>query len=51
MLTLDDLKRRFEGLTEDMRNKYPMDIPEYYFEITEKGRKEEAKDSYKEYYC
>jgi len=48
-LTLDDLRRRFAGLSEEERKKYP-NIPEYFFEITEKGRVEEAKEIYNAYY-
>jgi len=48
-LTVDDLKRRFAGQPEKEQKEYP-DVPEYYFEITEKGRQEEAKEMYEEYY-
>lgn len=48
-LTLEDLKKRFAGQSEEERRKYP-DVPEYYFEVTEKGRKEDAKDIYAAYY-
>jgi hypothetical protein len=48
-LTLDDLRRRFASLSEEKRRKYP-NVPEYFFEITEKGRIEEAKEIYDAYY-
>ncbi len=49
-LTLPDLKKRFEGQTEEEQVEYPMHTDEYYFKITEKGRKEEAKEIYDSYY-
>ena len=49
-LTLNDLKQRFEGQTEEEKLEYPMHTHEYYFKITEKGRLEEAKDIYDAYY-
>ncbi len=49
-LTLADLKQHFAGMTEEEKSKYPMYVPEYYFEITEKGKEEEAKAVYDAYY-
>ena len=49
-LTLNDLKQRFEGQTEEEKLEYPMHTNEYYFRITEKGRLEEDKDIYDAYY-
>jgi len=48
--TFNELKRRFDGLSEEEKKEYPMNRPEYYFEITEKGRVEEAKEIYDAYY-
>jgi hypothetical protein len=48
--SIDKLRHRFDGLSEEKRRKYPEFLCEYYFEITEKGRLEEAKDIYDEYY-
>src|ERR1039458_2425032 len=49
-ITLEDLKKRFVGLSDQEKKEYPMNTPEYYFEITEKGREEEAKQTYDAYY-
>ena len=49
-LTLSDLKKRFEGQTEEEQTEYPMHMNEYYFKITDKGRTEEAKKIYGAYY-
>ena len=49
-LTFEDLKRRFHGLSEKERREYPLYVPEYYFEITDRGRTEEAKEVYAAYY-
>jgi hypothetical protein len=43
------LKRRFKDLPKQEWGKYP-ETPEYYFEITEQGRQEEAKQKYDVYY-
>jgi hypothetical protein len=48
-ITLELLRKRFEGMSEDERRRYPS-IPEYYFEITPEGKVEEAKDVYSVYY-
>jgi hypothetical protein len=49
-LTVDKLKKRFLGLSEEKRKKYPIHFSEYYFEITETGKLEEKKDIYDVYY-
>ena len=49
-LTIDDLRQRCVGLAEEELRKYPLYTGEYEFEITEKGREEEAKDIYNVYY-
>ena len=49
-LTLSDLKRRFEGQSEEDKLKYPIHTDEYYFKITAKGKLEEAKKIYDAYY-
>ena len=46
----EDLKNRFEGQSEEEKKQYPMHTEEYYFQITDKGRAEEAKDIYNAYY-
>lgn len=48
-LTFEDLEKRFEGLTEEQKKEYPSG-DEYYFETTDQGRIEEAKEVYNEYY-
>jgi hypothetical protein len=48
-ITLNVLKQRFDGLPEQAWGKYP-EAPEYYFEITERGRQEESKPKYEVYY-
>jgi hypothetical protein len=48
-ITLKNLKRRFKDLPKQEWGKYP-ETPEYYFEITEQGRQEEAKQKYDVYY-
>jgi hypothetical protein len=48
-VTIDDLMKRFEGMSEAERKQYPS-VPEYYFEITLEGKSEEAKDVYSAYY-
>jgi hypothetical protein len=49
-LTFEDLKNRFEGQSEEEKKQYPMHVNEYYFEATEQGRTEEAKEIYNAYY-
>ena len=49
-VTFEDLKNRFEGQSEEEKKQYPMHVNEYYFQITDKGRAEEAKDIYDAYY-
>lgn len=49
-LSIEKLRRRFAGLSEQKRRKYPEYFCEYYFKITQKGRLEEIKDIYNEYY-
>jgi hypothetical protein len=49
-LTLEILKKRFKGLSEEKKKQYPEYISEYYFEITAEGRLEEAKEIYDDYY-
>jgi hypothetical protein len=49
-LTFEDLKNRFEGQSEEEKKQYPMHVNEYYFQITDKGREEEAKTIYDAYY-
>jgi hypothetical protein len=49
-LTIEDLMKRFEGQSEGEKIKYPSHTNEYYFQITDKGRKEEAKKIYDPYY-
>ena len=49
-LTLKDLKLRFAGQPEEEQKEFPMHTDEYYFEITERGRVEEAKAIYDVYY-
>jgi hypothetical protein len=48
-ITFKDLKQRFKDLPKQEWGKYP-EAPEYYFEITEKGRQEEPKPEYDVYY-
>jgi hypothetical protein len=49
-ITLNDLKKRFEGQSDDEQLKYPIHINEYYFKITQKGEEEENRDIYDSYY-
>ena len=49
-LTITTLQKRFAGLSEANRTKYPNNVAEYYFEITEKGRIEQAKEIYDKYH-
>jgi hypothetical protein len=49
-MSIETLRRRFAGLSEEKRKEYPLRVPEYYFEVTEKGRIEEAQEVYAEYY-
>jgi len=49
-LTIKDLTKRFEGQSETEKLKYPSHTNEYYFRITEAGRKEERKSIYDSYY-
>ena len=49
-VTLGDLKKRFEGQSEEEKKQYPMHVNEYYFQLTDQGRIEEAKDIYDSYY-
>jgi hypothetical protein len=49
-LTIDDLMKRFEGQSEEEKLKYPKHTNEYYFRITDKGRKEESNKAYDSYY-
>jgi hypothetical protein len=49
-LTIGDLKKRFKGQSEEEKVNYPSHTNEYYFQITDKGRKEEAKKIYDTYY-
>lgn len=49
-LTFKELKKHYEGMTEKERREYPLYIHEYYFEITEKRKLEEAKAVYDAYY-
>lgn len=48
-LNIEDLRRRCSGHMEEKYLGYP-DVIEYWFEITDKGRKEEARDIYEVYY-
>jgi hypothetical protein len=49
-LSIETLRRRFTGLSEQKRRKYPMRVSEYYFQATKEGRLEEAKEIYSGYY-
>ncbi len=49
-LTAEQLKRYARGRSEDELRKYPLRTGEYEFTITDKGRAEEAKDIYNDYY-
>ena len=49
-ISLKDLQDRFAGLSEKEKLEYPIYIDEYYFQITEMGRIEEAKEIYDRYY-
>lgn len=49
-LTLRDLQQRFSDLTEEEKTQYPTH-GEYFFEITKKGKEEELKEIYSDYYA
>jgi hypothetical protein len=49
-ITVEKLQKRFEGLSEIKKRQYPEYKNEYYFKITSKGREEEVKDIYIDYY-
>jgi hypothetical protein len=49
-ITTTKLHKRFKGQSEEERIKYPMHTDEYYFRITPKGRIEEEKEAYNQYY-
>ncbi len=48
-ITFEELKKRFEGLSEKERREYPR-RSEYYFRLTAKGRKENENPAYEKYY-
>jgi hypothetical protein len=45
-----DLEKRFQGQSDKEKKEYPKHLNEYYFEITDEGRKEESKEVYSIYY-
>lgn len=51
-VTQESLQKHFSRRSEDKLRQYPDESfgGEYFFEITEKGREEEAKEIYSEYY-
>jgi|WetSurMetagenome_2_1015567.scaffolds.fasta_scaffold577294_1 hypothetical protein len=49
-ISLHDLEKRFQGQSDKEKKEYPKHLNEYYFEITDEGRKEESKEVYSIYY-